>query len=303
MKQKKGMIILAAVLVVLVILYSALAVWNKKADEKEAKKTEEETVHLTDADNISAIKYTDGQSTMSFIKEEDTWYYEDDLEILLNQDVIEGIKDTISGLTAVRELEDPDDLKDYGLTEPAYTIWYTDGEETTPIYIGNMTGENYYATVGDTGKVYTITNSIISSLHFELSEIVENDTVPSIGSGNLTKVEVIQGAKTTEYTEEDDLAQLAGGFGTLTLDTCVNYHASNENLITYGLDKDNRITASASYADPDTEEEETFTVYIGKTDDSGGNQYVMKEDSKMVYQVSSAVIKNMTAVSEEETEE
>ena len=58
------------------------------------------------------------------------------------------------------------------------------------MYIGNTTGENYYVTINDTKKVYTITSDLVTSLQFDLSGLVENDSVPSIGSGNLKKVEV-----------------------------------------------------------------------------------------------------------------
>ena len=124
----------------------------------------------------------------------------------------------------------------------------------------------------------------------------------SIGSGNLLKVEVTEDGKTTTFEDEDDLAQLAGGFGVLTLDTCIDYHATEDTLSEYGLEEASRITAIAAYSDPDTEEELEFTVYIGDMADEE-NQYVMVEDSILVYQVSKDVVENMIVVSEEEVSE
>ena len=79
---------------------------------------------------------------------------------------------------------------------------------------------------------------------------------------------------------------------------------TDESLSDYGLDEEERMIVQAVYTDTDTEEEETYTVYIGAEDDTGENRYLMPEGSKMVYQVSTDVIGNMTTVSEgEEAEE
>lgn len=295
MKQKRVMLILVAILVVLAALYGGLRVWNQKSEEKEAKQAKADKIHITETDGLSAFSYTNGTDTMGFTREDDAWYYDADQAIPVSQSTVEGIANAIEGLTAVRELEDPDKLEDYGLTEPSYTIQYTskDGTESA-LYIGDAAGEDYYVTVGDTGKVYTITSNIVSQLQFELSQMVENDSVPSIGSGNLKKVEITENGGTTTYEEEDELAKLAGGFGTLSLSDCVNYHASEEDLAGYGLDEAGRMTAIATYKDASTKKNETFTIYIGKMDTSGTYRYVMVKDSKMVYQVNKDVVKNMT---------
>lgn len=303
MKQKKMMLILVGILVVLAALYGGLRVWNQKSQEKEAKQAEVDKIHITETDGLSAFSYTNGTDNMGFVQENDTWYYDEDKEIPVSQSTVEGIANAIEGLTVARELENPDALEDYGLTEPSYTIQYTsdDGTESV-LYIGDATGEDYYATVGDTGKVYTITSSIVSQLQFELSGVVKNDSVPSIGSGNLKKVEITDNGETMTYKEEDELAELAGGFGVLSLTDCVNYHVSDENLAGYGLDEASRMTVVATYKDSGTEENETFTVYIGKMDESGTYRYLLVKDSKMVYQVSKDVVENMTVV-ETESEE
>lgn len=303
MKQKKNMVLLGAIFLVLVIIYIALNMWNKNKEEQAAQEAEDTTIHLVEAEELDKICYTDGATTMSFVKEDGTWYYEEDKEIPISQDSIGSIEDIVLNLTATRELENPDELEDYGLTEAQYTLWYTaDGEDKeNAIYVGSATGDNFYLTINDTEKVYVNTGDLVYAMLFDLSEILDNDDVPSIGSGNLVQVDVTENGKTMTYTEEDDLAQLAGGFGVLDLSDCVNYHVTEEKLEEYGLDEDNRIKAVATYTDSD-EGEQTFTVYIGSVVDEE-NQYVMLEGSKMVYQVSVSVVENMIVVSEEETAE
>ena len=216
----------------------------------------------------------------------------------MNQDTVQSTADAIRQMEAVRELENPDQLSDYGLDKPSYTIQFQDNDGvTTEILIGNGAGENYYATVGDSGKVYTISSDFQNYLQFDLTNLVQYDTVPSIGSGNLKSVTITENGTDTVYEDDDQVGELAGGFGTLSLTDCVNYHVSTENLAEYGLDEGQRITAKAIYTDS-SDKEQTFTVYLGKTDDAGENRYIMVEGSDMVYRISETVAQNMIRIEE-----
>lgn len=297
MKQKKTMILLACILVVLAGCYAGLRAYNSHVAKEKEKKAESEKVYLVKTDGLTSISYTDGESQMAFVQEDGVWYYVPDREVPIDAGVVEQITGTVSSLTAVRELENPDDLADYGLTDPSYTVQYVteDGKEGV-IDIGSMTGENYYAKLEDSDAVYTITDDLVYGLSFELTGFVENDTVPSISSGNLTGVKVAENGSETEYTEDDDLAELAGGWGTLSLTDLADCHVTEDTLSDYGLNETGRIQAVASYTDSTTEEEETFTVYIGGTDEDGSNRYVMVDGSALVYRVSSDIIDNMITV-------
>ena len=148
--------------------------------------------------------------------------------------------------------------------------------------------------MGDSGKVYTISSGFQDYLQFDLTNLVQYDTVPSIGSGNLKSVTITENGTDTVYEEDDQVGELAGGFGALSLTDCANYHASAEELAEY---ESQRITAKAVYTDS-SDKEQTFTVYLGKTDDAGENRYVMVEGSDMVYRISETVAQNMISIEE-----
>lgn len=303
MKQKRMMLMLGGVLVVLIGCYAGLKAWNDHQQEQAEADEEAAKIRLVDAEGLTAVSYTDGESTLGFTLEEDTWRYTEDQEIPMNQDVVGGFADTVASLNATRELENPDDISDYGLDSPSYTINYmTEDGEDGAIYIGNMTGEDYYAMVEGSDKVYTISDDLPYSMDFDLSGYIQTDTVPSISSGNLKKVEVTENGTTTTYEDEDALGELAGGFGTLTLTSLADYHVTDETLADYGLDEASRVTATAEYEDVDTEEDKTFTVYLGSTDEDG-NRYIMVDGSILVYTISSDVADNMIKVEETAEEE
>ena len=297
-RKKKKTIILLVMILLLIVANGAASAWNDKSEKKKEKEAEASKIYLTDAGDIIAYSYSDGNQNMSFTKVDDTWEYDEDNEIPVNQDTVQSTADAIRQITAVRELDNPDQLSEYGLDKPSYTIQFQDNDGvTTEILIGNGAGENYYATVGDSGKVYTISSDFQNYLQFDLTNLVQYDTVPSIGSGNLKSVTITENGTDTVYEDDDQVGELAGGFGTLSLTDCVNYHASTEDLAEYGLDEGQRITAKAIYTDS-SDKEQTFTVYLGKTDDAGENRYIMVEGSDMVYRISETVAQNMISIEE-----
>lgn len=295
-KKKKSMILLFAVLVVLVAAYFILQSWNKSQDKKEQAKEEAENIYITDIDTITDIKYNIGSGDMEFTKEDGTWYVTADKDFPLAQSYPEQMADSFKKLKAERELKDGDSLEDYGLTEPVYTVSLTDGEggEKT-LYYGNAAGDNYYVTVGDEGKVYTVSSTTISDLQYSLEDMAQLDTYPNIGSGNLKKEVITQGGQTTTYDSENDddaqnIAAVAGGLGAVTLSKAADYSVEDKDLAGFGLDEDSRTTVEAVYTSDD--KEKTLTLYIGGTDGSG-NRYVMMNDSRIVYLISEEICKNI----------
>ena len=293
MKKKKGPLILIGVLVLLLILYFALSTWNKKQDSKE-----EETVKVTDlkTSEITGVKYDLGTGEMNFEKDGDTWYYTADKDFPLRQSYPKTVADAMGQFSAYRELEDADALEEYGLDHPTYTVTLTDEDGTvTTIKVGNATGNDYYATVDDTEKVYTIPATSLDDIQTELDQIAQLDTYPSIGSGNLKKEVITQNGETTTYDSEnedqaEDVAAVAGGLGAVKLSEAADYSVDDANLAGYGLDATSRITVDVTYTSDD--EDQTMTLYIGGENGSG-DRYVMMNDSRIVYLISDEICKNV----------
>lgn len=293
MKKKKGPLILICVLVLLLILYFALSTWNKKQDSKE-----EETVKVTDlkTSEITGVKYDLGTGEMNFEKDGDTWYYTADKDFPLRQSYPKTVADAMGRLSADRELEDADALEEYGLDHPTYTVTLTDEDGTvTTIKVGNATGNDYYATVDDTEKVYTIPATSLDDIQTELDQIAQLDTYPSIGSGNLKKEVITQNGETTTYDSEnedqaEDVAAVAGGLGAVKLSEAADYSVDDADLAGYGLDATSRITVEVTYTSDD--ENQTMTLYIGGENGSG-DRYVMINDSRIVYLISDEICKNI----------
>ena len=90
--------------------------------------------------------------------------------------------------------------------------------------------------------------------------------------------------------QEEEIAAVAGGLGAVSLTTVADYSVEDADLAGYGLDEASRITVEATYTK--NEDEKTMKMYIG-SDDGNGNRYVMLDGSKIVYQISDEVCKNI----------
>lgn len=298
MKKKKGMIVMLCVLCVLLAVYFVLQ--NRNAREKEKEKAQEEAdiIYVTDTDaaNITSFSLNMENGALSFEKRGGQWYYADDEDFPLDQSIPEQITEEISQITADRELEDGDALEDYGLDSPVYTLEYVDDAgETVTVNFGNLTGDDYYVSVSASDSIYTVASTLADDLNYTLDDMAVLDEYPGIGSGNLVRETITRNGETTTYDSEneeqtEDIAAVAGGLGAVTLSEAADYSVSDEDLGSFGLDEESRITVEAVYTDDG--EEKVLTLYIGDENEDG-NRYVMINDSRIVYLISDEICQNI----------
>lgn len=300
MKKYKSLVILLTVLVVLVVAYVVTGQLKKKSAEKE---NEQKQIAVLDMSDITSIQYTNGTDTMSFIKEGGTWYSESDKEFPLQQSSLKTMAETFGTLSANRELTDGDTLADYGLEEPQYTITLKDADgEQQNIYIGNAAGEDYYMTVGDKEKIYTVDYSVVNAMNFDLDSMLQKDTFPSIGADNIKKVTITKAGETTEYDadnsdQSDDITAIGGGLGAAYFVDCVDYSVQADELAQYGLDEAQRTTVTVVYTDSD-DKEQTFILYVGGRDESDAYNYVQMDGSKMVNTMTKETVNSILNIEE-----
>lgn len=270
--------------------------------------------------------------TYSFKKEDDVWQKTDDKELPLVQSYFSTMESVFSSLTATREIKDPDDPADYGLDDPSYKIKLTNTEgEVTTLSIGNAADEDYYLMLNDhADTLYTVASNAVSCISYDLDTLIEKDTLPSITTANVTSATITttedevtykaaddtvtdggadsdgnaadeagksEDAADAEETDSEDSAAtkldtIMGGFGVLSLTDCVSYHASNEELTSYGLLETKRTDVALTWTD-ENDKEQTYHIYVGGADKDGENRYVQVQDSEFIYLVPADTIDNL----------
>lgn len=300
-KKKKMLLPMLLILLLLVLVLALMQRHNQQQEEEQEAEKEASTIYITDIAEIDSISYRTGDNEFTFEKEGDSWIYKQDPDFPLAQSYPEQIASTYGKLTAQRELEDGDELEDYGLTEPAYTIRLTDPDgNETGLKIGNAVDDAYYLLNESTEKIYTVSSAAATVLQHTLEEMAQLDNYPNIGSGNLKKEVITRGGETTTYDSENEddaknIAAVAGGLGAVTLSSAADYSVEDKDLAGFGLDEKSRTTVEATYTTD--EEEQVLKLYIGG-EDGNGNRYVMMNDSRIVYLISAEVCKNILNIEE-----
>ena len=175
-KQKKQVLILAVLLLVLVVAYFAIHIYNGKQEEKESAKEEAEKIYVTNdaVEDITAFSYVLDGETLSFTKSGDEWTYDGDTSCNLDESVIETMLGKIASITADECLSDS-----YGLDAPSGQVTLTTDEQTVTLFIGNrnaITG-SYYLKIDGDDKVYLVSSTVATACTKSISDLLaEEDT-------------------------------------------------------------------------------------------------------------------------------
>ncbi len=163
-RQKKQFIVIMILLVVCAAAYIGLRVYNDRQDKKEEAEAEAAKITVTDlkSDDITAFSYIYQDQTLSFAKEDGTWYYEGDKSVSIDQDQISAMLSAVTAIEATDSVKDYDSLSDYGLDEPVNVITLTTADGTTTLNIGdeNTMLSDYYLTKEGDDTVYLVESSV-----------------------------------------------------------------------------------------------------------------------------------------------
>lgn len=302
MKKKKinNIIALLGALIVLLLIFAGVQKW--KDAKKEAEKAEEEAakIYAFEAGEVEKISYSDGETNWSFEKADGAWIYADDPEITLVQDTMTGMEEAFSKIEAVKVIENPDSLGDYGFEDPLYRLVVTEDGTDHTLLIGDSTGDNYYFMEEGTEKVYTISSDITSEMIWKLSSLAEKDTFPYVAQDDFVKM-VVTLPNGTEHvydssdeTQEETVADIANSFATTYFTDCADYHVTEETLVNYGLDEATRTKVTVTHHSDNGEQEEV--IYIGSLDENGEYYYVQLEGSQRVNRVLKASVDAMLSL-------
>lgn len=176
-KQKKQLLVMVILLVIGILAYVGIRIYNEKQEEKKAAEEEENKITVTDmkSEDITGFSYQYEGELLEFEKEDGTWYYKGDKSIAMDQDQITSMLETAAGLGAETEVSDYETLSEYGLDTPANTITLTDGTETVTLLLGNKNEmlSQYYVKKKEEDTVYLVSVSLETIFGKSVSDLTE----------------------------------------------------------------------------------------------------------------------------------
>lgn len=179
-KQKKQLIALCILLLICIVAWVGLTKWNKCQEQKKQEEEEASKVMVTDitTEDINAFSYQYNNETLSFVKEDGTWYYEADKSISLDQDTMETLVATAAQLTAEQKIKDYEDLSEYGLDTPSNTITLTTGDGTTTLLIGNKNDmlSQYYVKTDQSDSIYLAGSAVYTTYQKGIADLTVTES-------------------------------------------------------------------------------------------------------------------------------
>ena len=201
-KKKKGRALAGgAVLLCALIGVEAALSWQNSQEETEAE-TEGVTPLEISADDLTEVTVKNENGTFTLVKDADgVWSNKEDAQFPLDEDTWTAKLSSLESMTAVRTLEEPEDLAEYGLDDAAIQVTLVTADGSTELYIGNQNEStyDYYVYVDSPDTVYTVGSSAATAMDCGLYDLASASTFPSISSGSLTHMEIRQDESLLEF--------------------------------------------------------------------------------------------------------
>ena len=265
----------------------------------EERNTEEPTGASLGLDTENLDRLTvEGEETLTFVKQGDSWIYEADPTFPLDEKKITAMLDTLASLSAAKTIDEGASAQIYGLASPLCRVEAGSME----LRIGSdaaMDGGRYFST-GD-GKVYITADDILTPFRYSLLELVKQETAPAMETLETVTLErkgkaplIIQNRQGEALCYSPDYVWFVGTtpldtentetlirHGTdMTWEGCAAYRA--EDLSPFGLE-DPTLRLTIRYSLP---EEGTYTLEVGTA--VSGQYYARMNDSRVIYWMDAA---------------
>ena len=293
MKKRRTLLCMLAALAVLAAL---VPLASRIPEERNTEKPTGASLGL-DTENLDRLT-VEGEETLTFVKQGDSWIYEADPTFPLDEKKITAMLDTLASLSAAKTIDEGASAQSYGLASPLCRVEAGSME----LRIGSdaaMDGGRYFST-GD-GKVYITADDILTPFRYSLLELVKQETAPTMETLETVTLErqgkeplIIQNRQGEALCYSPDYVWFVGTtpldtentetlirHGTdMTWEGCAAYRA--EDLSPFGLE-DPTLRLTIRYSLP---EEGTYTLEMGTA--VSGQYYARMNDSRVIYWMDAA---------------
>lgn len=259
--KKKQINMITSLLLLVVLCGAYYGIKNYAARQEEAENAEEEEdteITIVSADDVSKVSFMIDKKEVVFAKEEDSWVIEDNEDFPVDQTVLDDAVSVFADMTADREIDNAEDLEQYGLNSPDNTITIENEEnEKTVLRVGiknDSTSQYYVNKDEDKNTVYVVAESEISPFMDSLYDYAEKEDFPYVNSSSITRIALEKQDTSYELEDNEDtglwdirneedasekadtakVSALTSSVSALAYDSFIEYNCQDDSI--YGLD-------------------------------------------------------------------
>ena len=204
--RKKALIIAIICLAAAAVLYLLVVKLNQRSEDADSS-DDSLVISSVDSGQITAISYEKDGKSLSFRKEDGTWYNAEDKSFPVDQDSLTTMTNALGAVSATRKLDSPEDLSEYGLDSPVLTVRYmaSDGKEAefTVGDTNDAAGGSYLKISGD-DAVYLVASDFADTFNSDIYQLADMESFPTITSDSITDINVKSGSHTLEIKNDSD---------------------------------------------------------------------------------------------------
>ena len=203
--RKKALIIAIICLAAAAVLYLLVVKLSQRSEDADSS-DDSLVISSVDSGQITAISYEKDGKSLSFRKEDGTWYNAEDKSFPVDQDSLTTMTNALGAVSATRKLDSPEDLSEYGLDSPVLTVRYmaSDGKEAefTVGDTNDAAGGSYLKISGD-DAVYLVASDFADTFNSDIYQLADM-SFPTITSDSITDINVKSGSHTLEIKNDSD---------------------------------------------------------------------------------------------------
>ncbi len=312
--KKTGKSILT--LVILLIVLGGLIAGYLVLRHFNSIETEEEDTSVTLLDKtdktVTALQYSDGETDLSFVYNNDVWEYALDSHFPLQQDALQNMAAAASSITAKIQVDTSENKEEtYGLDTPVLTVdvTFSGGSAYTCTFgdINDFNGYQYF-TISEDSTIYMVDASLQKSFGKPLNTLYQAETYllrsQDVQASDITSILLETAAGSAkEITDAAGIEALFKHVDALNMNAWIDYYADpTEMQETYGIHAGgDRVTVTYNSKDGSSN---IYTVYIGNKfereidqadsaasdEDTGSEYFYSPQDSSVVYTADEATI-------------
>lgn len=281
MKRSKRLYVMLGILVVACIATFAVM---RTEEQKEQIKNSGEVILELSSDDVKALSWEYGETSLAFHRD-GSWLYDEDEAFPVSEEKINELLGVFNSFGASFIIEEVSDFSMYGLDEPTCTIKLETEDQTYEVALGDFSNmdEERYISIGD-GNVYLAKNDPLDQFDVALRDMIDHDE--NLSYDQVTQIQfegtenytIFYEAESTDtycaedvyFTEQDGqkvpldtkrVGDYLEGPVTVRLRNYKTYNATEEELESFGL-KNPELIITVDYTTKDEDGNEISDTFV-----------------------------------------
>ncbi len=242
---------LCVLIILCFIIFGAYVIIPRLSDKGDGSAEKDAYLYVdqNDVSHITAFSFVGGESELSFKKENGVWVYQKNKTLPINAVILESALDSLDVILATKIVsESGDDLAQYGLESPLYTLTIETSHGKKCYLFGDLIESKglRYMMEEDAHTVYLTEDDIVEAFSLEVSDCLASDTLTLPEKEDVAFVTTKCGEFSRTERGEENVA-LTDALSSLSLERWVDFGSDKFDI--FGLADDEYILVTVESSD------------------------------------------------------